>query len=347
MRTRSFAIVAAFVVLLLAAAGGVYAYDSSTRTRIAEGITIGGVDVGGLEAPSARQRVRSAVLEPLNRPVVARYKGRRFTLTPAQARVGVDVDGSVEAAVARSRSGNILQRTVRNLKGGRLNEDVDVDITYNRRAISRLVKRISAGIDRPARDASVNLDAGRVDPKPSADGIGVRASRLRSDLSRALLATDGPRSVRVRTQVVRPKVSTEQFAQRYPAVVIVNRPSFTLSLYRNLKFAKSYRVAIGKVGVETPTGLYHVQNKAIDPAWTMPDSDWVKPKDRGKVIPGGTPENPLKARWLGIFDGAGIHGTDAVNSLGTAASHGCVRMRIPDVMELYDDVPVNSPVYIA
>jgi lipoprotein-anchoring transpeptidase ErfK/SrfK len=65
------------------------------------------------------------------------------------------------------------------------------------------------------------------------------------------------------------------------------------------------------------------------------------------VIPGGSPENPLKARWLGIFDGAGIHGTDAINSLGTAASHGCVRMRISDVEELYDEVPLNSPVYIA
>ena len=347
MRTRSFVIVAALVVLLLAAAGGVYAYDSSTRSRIAEGVTVGGIDVGGLEAPAARERLRAAVLEPLSRPVVARYKGRRFTLTPAQARVGVDVDGSVAAAVARSRSGNILQRSVRNLKGDRLNADIDVDITYNRRAISRLVKRIRAGIDRPAVDASVDLDHGRVDPKPSAAGLGVRAARLRRDLARALLATDGPRRVRVRTQVVKPKVSTEQLAARYPAVVIVNRPSFTLSLYRHLKFAKSYRVAIGQVGLETPAGLYHVQNKAIDPAWTMPNSDWVKPKDRGKVIPGGTPENPLKARWLGIFDGAGIHGTDAVSSLGTAASHGCVRMRIPDVKELYDEVPVNSPVYIA
>jgi hypothetical protein len=346
VRTRSFVILAALVVLLLAAAGGVYAYDASMRTRLAEGLTVGGVDVGGLEAAAARQRVRSAVLEPLNRPVVARYKGHHFTLTPAQARVAVDVDGSVDAAVARSRSGNILQRTARNLKSGRFDEDVDVDITYNRRAISRLIKRIRSGIDRPARDASVDLDRGRVDPKPSADGIGVRVSRLRRDLSRALLATDGPRSVRVRTQIVKPKVSSEQLAERYPAVVIVNRPRFTLSLYRHLKFSKSYRVAIGQVGLETPAGLYHVQNKAIDPAWHVPDSDWAG-KLRGKVIPGGTAENPLKARWLGIFDGAGIHGTDAVRSLGTAASHGCVRMRIPDVKELYDEVPVNAPVYIA
>ena len=65
------------------------------------------------------------------------------------------------------------------------------------------------------------------------------------------------------------------------------------------------------------------------------------------MVPGGIPENPLKARWLGIFAGAGIHGTDELGSLGTAASHGCVRMAIPDVIELYDQVAVRTPVYIA
>ena len=67
----------------------------------------------------------------------------------------------------------------------------------------------------------------------------------------------------------------------------------------------------------------------------------------GPTIPGGAPNNPLKARWLGIYAGAGIHGTDDVGSIGSAASHGCIRMRIPDVEELYDEVPVNAPVYIS
>ena len=64
------------------------------------------------------------------------------------------------------------------------------------------------------------------------------------------------------------------------------------------------------------------------------------------MIPGGRAENPLKSRWLGIYAGAGIHGTDDVSSLGTAASHGCIRMAVPDVEELYDKVPVQAPVYI-
>jgi lipoprotein-anchoring transpeptidase ErfK/SrfK len=83
---------------------------------------------------------------------------------------------------------------------------------------------------------------------------------------------------------------------------------------------------------------------AENPSWHVPDSDWAGDL-AGEVIPPG-PENPIKARWMGIYDGAGIHGTDAVNSIGTNASHGCIRMRIPDVEELYDRVKVGTPVYI-
>ena len=78
----------------------------------------------------------------------------------------------------------------------------------------------------------------------------------------------------------------------------------------------------------------------------MPNSAWAG-KLAGTTIPAGDPGNPIKARWLGIFDGAGIHGTDNEASIGTAASHGCVRMRIPEVIELYDQVPVGAPIYIA
>jgi lipoprotein-anchoring transpeptidase ErfK/SrfK len=77
----------------------------------------------------------------------------------------------------------------------------------------------------------------------------------------------------------------------------------------------------------------------------VPDSDWAGDL-AGEVIPPDDPRNPIEARWMAIYNGAGIHGTTAINSLGTAASHGCVRMAIPDVIELYDQVPVASPVYI-
>jgi lipoprotein-anchoring transpeptidase ErfK/SrfK len=347
VRSRSFAIVATLVVLLVAAAGGIYAYDSGREHQITKGITVGGVPVGGMKEAAARAKLRRAVLEPLNRPVVARYKGKHYKLTPAQAKVGVDIDGSISQAIQRSREGNILARTARNLQGKQIDEDIKLDIDYNHRAITRMVRRISKQIDRAPRDATLDLEKGDVNPTPSATGLSVQAAKLRRQLRRSLLSVDGSRSVKVRTKMVEPKVTSKDLAEKYPAVVIVRRGAFQLSLYKHLKLAKTYGIAVGRVGLETPAGLYHVQNKAVNPAWTMPNSDWVAPQDRGKVVPGGTPENPLKARWLGIYAGAGIHGTDDAGSIGSAASHGCIRMRIPDVEELYDQVPVNAPVYIS
>ena len=82
----------------------------------------------------------------------------------------------------------------------------------------------------------------------------------------------------------------------------------------------------------------------MDPVWNVPDSDWAGSLAGQSVPPG--PDNPLKARWMGIYNGAGIHGTTDTASLGSAASHGCVRMAIPDVIDLYDRVDVGTPIYI-
>jgi lipoprotein-anchoring transpeptidase ErfK/SrfK len=347
MRKRTFALTAILIVALLAGAGAVYAFDNGNKDKIADGVTVNGVAVGGMTSGEARTALRAALLDPLNRPVIATYEGKKFKLTPRQASIGVDIDGSVRRAVVASREGSMFTRAWREIRGEELDKRLDAKITWSRPAVRKLVRRVQKDLDREAVDARVNLDSGAVAPQPSKDGLEVRASRLQRDIERELLDAGAKRRVKVRTAVVKPKVSTEQLAEKYPAVLVVNRGSFQLTLYKNLKLAKTYGIAVGAVGLETPAGLYHIQNKAVNPAWTMPNSDWVAPKDRGKVVPGGTAENPLKARWLGIFDGAGIHGTDAESSIGTAASHGCVRMRIPDVIELYDQVPVGAPIYIA
>jgi lipoprotein-anchoring transpeptidase ErfK/SrfK len=347
MRTRAAIIAAVVGLLLLVGAGGVYAYDRAHAEEIGKGVTVGGVDVSGLTTEEARSKLRTAVLEPLSRPVVVRALGKRYTLTPARAKVAVDIDGSVRAAMERSRDGNMLARTWRGIRGEPVGAQLDLDITYNKAAIDRLVTRVGKAVDDPAIDASVDLEHGDVTPQASKDGRRLLAKRLKREVKRRLLDVGDDKRVLARTEVVKPEVTTEDLAKKYPAIVVVNRSGFQLSLYKDLKLAKTYGIAVGQVGLETPAGLYHIQNKAVNPAWTMPNSDWVAPGDRGKVVPGGTPENPLKARWLGIFDGAGIHGTDATGSIGSAASHGCIRMLIPDVIELYDQVPVGAPIYIA
>jgi lipoprotein-anchoring transpeptidase ErfK/SrfK len=141
-----------------------------------------------------------------------------------------------------------------------------------------------------------------------------------------------------------PRVTVSDLSRRYPSYVTIDRGRFTLRVYSNLRLVRSYPIAVGQVGLQTPAGLYHIQDKVVNPSWQVPLSSWTGSL-AGKLIPPG-PDDPLKARWLGIFNGAGIHGTDETSSIGHAFSHGCVRMTIPDVIDLYDRVSVGTPVYI-
>ena len=345
MPRRLIAVLVLTVTVLLVGAGSLYAFDRQVRTKIADGVTVNGIAVGGLTPAAAREKLARTLLDPLSRPVSVRYRGRRFTLTSEQARVAVDIDGSVDRAMAVSIEGNLFTRTWREVRGRELDAQVEAKIAYSEAAVRRIARRVERRLEIEVRNAYHDQETGRVEPTPSRDGLDVRAARLRKDIRAELLDMGDKRIARVKTRVVEPEVSTEDLAKKYPAIIIVNRGGFQLSLYKNLKLHKTYRIAIGQVGLETPAGLYNVQNKAVNPAWHVPDSDWAG-DIAGTVVPPG-PENPIKARWMGIYDGAGIHGTDATGSIGTAASHGCIRMLIPDVVELYDQVPVGAPVYIA
>jgi lipoprotein-anchoring transpeptidase ErfK/SrfK len=161
----------------------------------------------------------------------------------------------------------------------------------------------------------------------------------------ALVSKLHDRTILAPIKTVHPAVTDDKIADRYPVIVTIDRGNFRLNLFKKLKRVKVYPIAVGQVGLETPAGLYKIATKAVNPAWHVPNSDWAGAL-AGRVIPGGAPDNPLKARWLGVYDGVGVHGTDARGSIGTNASHGCIRMRIPDVEELYEQVKVGTPVYI-
>jgi lipoprotein-anchoring transpeptidase ErfK/SrfK len=345
MPRRLIAVLALTVTVLLVGAGSLYAYDRQVTKKIADGVTVNGIEVSGLTPAQARSKLEASLLEPLSQPVSVRYKGRRFTLTPEKARVAVDIDGSVDRAMAVSTDGNLFTRTWREVRGRELDARVEAEIDYSEDAVRSIVRRVERRLEIEARDASVDLESGKVDPTPEREGLDVRAARLRKEIRSELVDMSDTRIARVKTRVVEPKVTTKDLAKKYPAVILINRGGFQLSLYKNLKLAKTYPIAVGQVGLETPAGLYNIENKAVNPAWHVPNSDWAGSM-AGTVVPPG-PSNPIKARWMGIYAGAGIHGTDATGSIGTNASHGCVRMLIPDVVELYDQVPVGAPVYIA
>jgi lipoprotein-anchoring transpeptidase ErfK/SrfK len=332
------------LLALLAVAGVAYAIDRSNSDRIADGVTIGGVDVGGMTAAEARRAVQRELVDPLDKPVVVTYEGVKYKLNPRKLGVSADVKATVDRALEISREGSLPERVWRHVTGGEVDRSLKPKVTYNRDALDEFVERVAAEIDREPVDATIEPTPSSLNRVPSKPGRELERDKLREQLASAVRSPH-KRTVVAQVRRLEPEVTTKELAKKYPVYLTVDRANFKLRLWKNLKLAKTYTVAIGAQGYDTPTGLYHIQNKAENPAWHVPNSDWAG-KLAGKVIPGGAPNNPLKARWLGIYDGAGIHGTDDVGSLGSAASHGCVRMAVPDVIELYDQVPVGTPIYI-
>jgi lipoprotein-anchoring transpeptidase ErfK/SrfK len=127
--------------------------------------------------------------------------------------------------------------------------------------------------------------------------------------------------------------------------IVVDVGDLRLYLYRDGKLVKSYPVATGQPAYPTPTGTYAIIEKIMNPTWLPPNSDWAK---NAQPIPPGT-ENPLGTRWMGTSaPGVGIHGVPPSENgtIGTYASHGCIRMHNWDAVDLFDRVVVGMPVII-
>jgi lipoprotein-anchoring transpeptidase ErfK/SrfK len=341
--------VTAVLAALVAAAAAIVVYDHGRKDEIGKGVTIGGVDVSGLSRAQAEAKLRQRILEPLNQTVTVDHGSQQWRLTAREAKVATNLSATVDDAMARSREGNILQRSWDGVTGKKLDVDIKPEVTFSDAAVIRLLDRVRKSVNRPSTNATIKYTISGPRTTPSHTGLAVDATGLHKQINAALVSPQSGRRFSAHTEHVEPQVTTEKLIAQNPTSLVVNREAFKLTVYKDLKAVKSYSVAIGVVGRDTPAGLYHIQNKAVNPAWTEPDSDWVPAADRGKVVPGGTPENPLQSRWLGIFNGAGIHGVDPseYGTIGHAASHGCVRMRIADVEDLYPRVPVGAPIFIA
>jgi lipoprotein-anchoring transpeptidase ErfK/SrfK len=342
-RKTQIVIVALVAVLLLGVAVG-YAYDTSAKDKIADGVTVGGVDVGGMNEAEAKQEVARELLGPLRHSLRVGYDGESWTLPGKSLEVHADLDAAIEQAVADSRDGGFPGRLVRYVTGGSVDKQIGADVTYSQAAINRFVRKVAGQVDREAQDATVEPSAESLEVVAAENGRKLRDNLLTRELKAAVLNANADHTIAARTHHTEPDVTTEEVAAAYPSYLTLDRASFTLRLWKGLKLAKTYTVAVGQEGLETPEGLYEIQEKEENPTWHVPESDWAGSL-AGQDIPPG-PSNPIKARWMGIYEGAGIHGTEETYSLGSAASHGCVRMAISDVEELYDQVEVGTPIYI-
>ena len=302
-----------FVALACAAAPG-----ATRMPTIPPGVIVSGVYLGDLTSEPAREQLSAEFDRPIR---VVRGK-QHWRASPQRLGAGAAIDDAVNKAL-----------------DARPGAEIAVDVRWSGRKVRRFVERIARDVDQPAVDAQLVTvsTSGPVisDEKP---GVAVRRRLLERRLERAL-----ENSLRGRIVVPTRPVEASRTRADFGPVIWISRGANALHLYNGESPVRTFGVATGQSRYPTPSGLWHIVDMQYNPWWRPPDSDWA----RGlKPVPPG-PGNPLGTRWMGLdAAGVGIHGTPDAASIGYSASHGCIRMQIPDAEWLFSYVSVGTPVYI-
>lgn len=308
-----------FLLALLGAAAlsGVAAPSAGRFSHVPTGVSVGGLPVGGFTSEDARALVRAR----LAAPVQFELEARTWNATPEELGVSASVDEAIAAALA-----------------GRTGDAVEVEAAPSRPDLLRYVTRLAPTLARrPANARLTGLDAKlrpAVAPAVAGRRLDLRATAAAIE---AAVSTAQREPVRPVFRVVAPA------KRRVGAVIVIRRESKGLYLYNGRKLVRKLGVATGQSRYPTPLGTFVIADKQYNPWWYPPSSDWAKGL---KPVPPG-PGNPLGTRWMGLNGGlVGIHGTPDAASIGYSASHGCVRMRIPDAEWLFENVELGTPVII-
>jgi L,D-transpeptidase catalytic domain len=288
---------------------------------VADGVTIAGVEVGGLTGDEATAAVHAFFAQPVSMALGPQ------TLSVQPSRLGgrAHVAEAVTAALAAPADSVLALR-----------------VTVRRGELRGWVNRRARAFQRKPVAARVRLDGLRpsiVAPKP---GRRLVREGARTRLRAALLAHR--LSVRLPVRTIKASVT----ARNVGPAVVVRRDSRRLFFYKGfspgkMRLARLFPVAVGQPAWPTPLGSFYVRTMRKNPWWYPPDESWA---EGAEPIPPG-PGNPLGTRWMGLsIGGVGIHGTYNSGSVGTAASHGCIRMHISSAEWLYERVRIGTAVFI-
>ncbi len=300
-----------------------------TGRAIKAGVTVAGVDLSGQTREQAIATLTPVLSgRPSDADVVVRIGGRAHRLRMNAIDYGFDVERTASRA--------------RNATAGTAVTPVYAwDAAKLRTWSTRVAKN-----GRAARNATVRIGIVKHRITSARNGWRVTIGAVERIVVGALNVPEAPRGgLLVRTQRTTPTVTNNALRSQYGTVITVDRQTFKLRLFKRLKLSKTYNVAVGAAGHTTPAGTYSITSKQVNPAWYVPNSAWAGAL-AGTVVPGGAPNNPLRARWMGLRDAIGIHGTGDLGSIGSRASKGCIRMLPKDVIDLYDRTPMGTTVKV-
>lgn len=307
--------------------------------RMLKGMRIDGVDVGGMTREQALAAVQQRITPKLRSRVTIVARGRRFTVTPSQLGRVAEVSRTVDRALEGPKLSWIAELWYRTT-GQSVNHSTPLGYADNSAQVASFVDSVASKLDRPVQEASIKLVDGKVYVRHARTGWSLDQAAGESAVASAL-AAGRPATVALPARTERPHFTD----RRAGTVIAVNVGSNQLTLYKGLKVVKRYGVATAKSGFTTPQGTWKVIDKIVNPSWHNPaPHGWGAGEPL--VIPPG-PGNPLGTRALRLNSpGILIHGTFNAGSIGSYASHGCIRMRIPDSVDLFPRVPVGTHVLV-
>ena len=311
---------AAFLFCITACAlvaGGSVAHAGPAPTTIASGVTIGSVDVGGMNSWQATVAVKQAYLAPL----VVRVGQHSFPVKARQFHTSVPVEAAVQTALA-SPAGTAVPLTP----------------TFSKWRVHKWVQHLATQTYRPAVAGSILIHNGHPRIFHERPGHQIRDLKTEYLIRGEILRGTRPRIVAPLHVLKAPDVKPTV------AIIVVHRALNRLVLFRGTHYVRAFPVATGQAIYPTPLGNFTIVVKEKNPWWYPPTQDaWAKGL---KPVPPG-PGNPLGTRWMGLSTpGVGIHGTSEPWSIGHSESHGCIRMQVPDAEWLYKRVRVGTPVFI-
>jgi hypothetical protein len=305
-------------VVLAAVASGAAAPSAQQGGAVPRGVKVGGLKLGGMPVEQAR----SALSWAYNRPLRFRFYSHRWRIRPEKLGATVDVEKTIGRALKANPG-----------------EDVALSVSLNGARLTQYAEGLDHWLSVPAQDATATLTA-KLTPVIHAGkpGLAIHPRATRKQILAALQLAARP-VLRPAAETLAPSVTPGDFGP----VVVIYRGSNQMHVYNGTHPWRVIPVATGQSIYPTPLGNWHVVDMQRNPWWRPPDSPWAQGL---KPIPPG-PGNPLGTRWMGLdAAGVGMHGTPDDASIGYSASHGCIRMHIPDAEWLFHHVQIGTPVVI-
>lgn len=331
------ALLASVLLVFIIAATAAIMDDYLMRDHLPVGATVAGVSVGGMTKAAASRLIERQVAAPLLAPVSVTFRGKSETLDPS-ALTTTDIDEVLTQAFAPKAEASLLQRVWWRVSGASYGHETTGIMQVDAEGVSEWVAQQRSKASVPAVDASVSVEGSKLKITPAQPGISFDATAAADALTDALLS--GTKTLALIETTTSPATTDEMLGK----TIFVSTSRRTLTLYNGARIEKKYQCAVGTPGYPTPLGTFKIVLKRYLPTWRNPGSGWAK--DMPAYI-GPGPGNPLGTRALNLdAPGIRIHGTSKDYSIGTAASHGCMRMHMWDIEDLYPRVPLGTRVII-